>query len=255
MIPSWFPDADTWSAWAQIATVGVAGWALIYARGQVKEARETRERVAQPDVVVYIERDPQNWHYMDLVVKNFGQTPAYNVRVKLPPLDVVPYENMATGEQVTELWVPTNIAVLAPGQEWRTSWDSGIEREEYKGELKNQFVGQVDFDDAMIPPKRSYGNPISLDANMLRNSLHVTTDKAKSPEKALYNIAETLKGYTKQHSGLWIYGIPGEDERHYHEQRVAAFKARSRQNLRELMGKGGQQNQPTNADQEPESNQ
>jgi hypothetical protein len=41
--------ADAWAALAQWLTVAVAGWALIYARGQVKEARDTRERVAQPD--------------------------------------------------------------------------------------------------------------------------------------------------------------------------------------------------------------
>ena len=39
------------AAISQAATVLVAGVALIYARGQVKEARETRERVAQPDYI------------------------------------------------------------------------------------------------------------------------------------------------------------------------------------------------------------
>lgn len=212
MIPSWFPDAGTWAAWAQVATVGVAGWAALYARGQVREARETRERVAQPEVVVFIERDPNNWHYMDLVIKNFGQTTAYNIRLTLPPLAIVPWTNDA-GEDVTSLYVPQNIAVLAPGQDWRTSWDSGVEREEYDGELQTKFVGHVEFDEKMNPDKPSYRNPISLDADMFRDSVRVTTVKGKTAEKALYEIAATLKGYTKQHSGVWVYTMPGEEER------------------------------------------
>ena len=228
--------ADAWAAVAQWVTAVIAGGALIYARGQVKEARETRERVAQPDVVVYIERDPHNWHYMDLVVKNFGQTPAYNVRLTLPRLEVVPWENRVTGEQVNELWVPKSIAVLAPGQEWRTSWDSGIEREEYEGELKSQFVGRVEFDDKMNPDKPSYLNPISLDANMFRNSLYVTTEKGKSAEKALYKIADTLNGYTTQHKGVWVYTMAGEDERGYYQQIRDELRSRSERIRRQLRG-------------------
>lgn len=234
---------DAWTALAavaQVGTVGVAGWALIYARGQVKEARETRERVAQPDVVVFIERDPQNWHYMDLVVKNFGQTTAYNIRITLPPLGVVPWTRADTGEEVTSLYVPESIAVLAPGQDWRTSWDSGIEREEYEGELQTKFAGRVDFDDAMIPPKRSYSNPISLDADMFRDSMHVTTEKGRSAEKALYEIAKTLKGYTNQHQGVWVYAEPGDAQRQRLADFAAVVKARRSQIGRMLRGEPAQ---------------
>jgi hypothetical protein len=40
---------------------------------------------------------------LDLVVKNFGQTPAYNVRVKLPPLPIPAYLDPDTGENVAHL--------------------------------------------------------------------------------------------------------------------------------------------------------
>ncbi|MCV7343800.1 hypothetical protein [Mycolicibacterium rhodesiae] len=228
-------DADSWvavAAIAQVATVVVAGWALIYAHGQVQAARDTAERVAQPDVVVFIERDPHNWHYMDLVVKNFGQTTAYNLRITLPPLAVVPWKRADTGEEVTSLYVPQTIAVLAPQQEWRTSWDSGIEREEYKGELQSHFVGHVEFDDKMNPDRPSYRNPISLDADMLRDSMHVTTEKSRTVEKALYEISGTLKGYKSQHGGMWVYTVPGDDERQYY----AAVAERRRAN-REHIGR------------------
>ncbi len=221
--------ADDWvavAALAQVATVGVATWAALYARGQVKEARETRERVAQPEVVVFIERDPNNWHYMDLVIKNFGQTTAYNIRLTLPPLAIVPWTRDDTGEEVTSLCVPHNIAVLAPGQEWRTSWDSGVEREEYEGELQNNFVGHVEFDDKM-QGGRAYRNPISLDANMLRDSIRVTTRRSRSVEDALYKVASTLNKYQSQHGGIWVYTVPAEDERQYRTAVTEQRRARS----------------------------
>src|SRR5262249_38516028 len=161
------------------------------------------------------------------------------------PLEVVPWENRVTGEQVTELWVPKSIAVLAPGQEWRTSWDSGIEREEYEGELKTQFVGTVEFDDKMNTDKPSYLNPISLDANMFPKRLYATPAKARSAEKALYKIADTRKGYTSQHGGAWVYAVPGDDERNYYAQRAEHIKARRQQNLRELTG---ERDEPTEDD-------
>lgn len=225
---------DAWTALAalaQVGTVGVAGWALIYARGQVKEARETRERVAQPDVVVFIERDPDNWHHMDLVVKNFGQTTAYNIRITLPPLAVAPWTRADTGEEVTSLQVPERIAVLAPGQEWRTSWDSGIERAEYEGQLPNKFGGLVEFDDKIIADKDSYRNPILLDADMFLYSLRVTTEKGRSAEKALYEISSTLQGYAEQRSGIWVYAVPAEEERQERANMVATAKSR-RERLR-----------------------
>lgn len=221
--------ADAWAAWAQWATAVIALGAAIFAYQQVKVARETRDRVAQPDVVVYIEQNANDWHHMDLVIKNFGQTPAYNIRLTLPPLKLVPYENMVTGEQVDQLYVPKNIAVLAPGQEWRTVWDSGIDRREYEGELPTQFVGDVTFDDAVNPTRPSYCNPISLDTNMFLNMLRVTTEKSRSSEKALYKIADTLHGYTRQHKGIWTYSVPGGAERQYYADLTAELKARQQQ--------------------------
>jgi hypothetical protein len=137
-------DANFWAgvaAISQAATVLVAGVALVYARGQVKEARETRERVAQPEVVVYVDHHKVR-RYMDLVIKNFGQTTAYNIRLTLPPLLVAPFTSRLTGEEVTSLWVPETIAVLAPGQEWRTGWDSAVRREAYFKKYKKELQWQ-----------------------------------------------------------------------------------------------------------------
>ncbi|WP_240563161.1 hypothetical protein [Mycobacterium sp. IS-1264] len=209
--------ADAWAAIAQWATAGIAFGAAVFARGQVREARKTRERVAQPDVVVYVDRHEVR-RYMDLVIKNFGQTTAYNIRLKLPPLQVAPYRNIHTGQEVKHLYVPQSIAVLAPGQEWRTVWDSAARRRKYEGTLQDQFIGHVDFDDKMIPDKPSYRNPISLDIKMFWNTTYVTEHKSETVEKALYDIAGTLKDYGQEHSGVWVYTNPGDEEQHRREQ-------------------------------------
>jgi|SRR6516164_4110417 len=100
--------ADTWSALGTCVAAGaamviifIAGAAAWFARGQVLEARQTRERTAQSNVVVYVDRHEVR-RYMDLVIKNFGRTTAYNVRLKLPPLQVAPYRNLHTGEVLAD---------------------------------------------------------------------------------------------------------------------------------------------------------
>lgn len=218
--------AETWAAIAQWVTAAIAVGAAWFAYQQVTQARRTAERVAQPDVVVYVDHNRSNWHYLDLIIKNFGQTPAYNVRLTLPPLARVPFTNQVTGEEVTNVWVPTSIAVLAPGQEWRTIWDDGEEIASYDGDLPSQFVGSVQFDGAMNPKKPSFTNPISLDTRMFWNTMYVRTEKARTAEKALYEISRTLKGYRKEHEGIWVYNMPADEERQYYVDLAARLKQR-----------------------------
>jgi hypothetical protein len=230
--------ADAWAALAQWVTAAIALGAAVFAYFQVIEARRTRERVAQPDVVVFIDHNPVNWHYMDLVIKNLGQTPAYNIRIKLPPLQVVPFENESTGEQVTTHYVPTNIAVLAPGQEWRSAWESGIEIENYEGDLPSNYVGSVHFDDKMNADKPSFENPISLDINMFRDTHQISREKSRTVEKALYEISGTLKGYKRQHHGIWVYTVNGEDEYNYHRGNAERARQQHDKITRKLRGEG-----------------
>jgi hypothetical protein len=116
-ITQWSPEA--WTAIAAWATFAVAAAAAIGAFRQVKEARRTREEVAQPYVVALM-RSTISPNFIDLVVRNFGATAAYDVRIVADPPLV-----RADGSDV---WFPPLIPTLAPDQEWRTFWDSGLER-------------------------------------------------------------------------------------------------------------------------------
>jgi hypothetical protein len=218
--------AEAVAAWAQWVTAAIAGGAVWFARGQVREARETRERVAAPNVVAYIDANPKNWQWFDLVVKNFGQTPAYNVRLKLPPLPVRPYQNLITAETVTHLAIPDAIAVLAPGQEWRTLWDTLIDRENPQGE-QSSFVGSVTFDESMIGGKRHHGNPISLDTNMFLDTMRFAEDDTpKTIADNIAAIASILHNYTSIHDGIWVYTVPGDKERQHIDAEAAQRAAR-----------------------------
>lgn len=239
--------ADAWAAWAQWATAAIAAGAAVYARGQVLEARKTRERTAQPNVVVYVDRHEVR-RYMDLVIKNFGQTTAYNVRLNVPPLQVAPYRNLNTGEEVKSLYVPQTIAVLAPGQEWRTVWDSAVRREKHRGALQDQFVGHVEFDDKINPDKPSYRNPISLDIKMFWNTTWITQDKGETVQKALYEIAGTLKDYSHEDKGVWVYTATGDEERHRREREYQELLQHQHEFSREL---GLIQDDPINPGHEP----
>lgn len=220
-------DTDFWAAVAaisQAATVLVAIGAAFYARGQVREARQTRERVAQPEVVAFIDHNPTNWHYLDLVVKNFGQTAAYGITLTVPAPDVSPYHNNITGEDmgVTRLHVPKHIAVLAPGQEWRTIWDSAVKRKEHSDVLSdNDMVGTATFWDRMNhdPSHRPpFATPIWIDPKMFRGMLRISSvEPAKLISDKIGEVTTALNGAKNPTGGLWVYTVPGVEE---HERRA-----------------------------------
>lgn len=88
-------------------------------------ARELREEQARPYVVLSLEqghRDDPN--FVDLVVRNYGATAALNIEVKITPQ---PVTTIGDGSEQA-LAIPAVIPMLAPGQEWRTLWDTGYDR-------------------------------------------------------------------------------------------------------------------------------
>lgn len=111
---------------AAVATALVACAALWFAGGQVREMRDTRREMAQPYVVAYLEPITSNPEFVDLVVKNFGQTAAYDIRLHaMPPL-------LRSSDHGPEpLSVFEVLPTLVPGQSWSTYFDNGIHR---KGE-------------------------------------------------------------------------------------------------------------------------
>lgn len=173
--------ADAWSAIAQWVTVVIAGGAAWFAAAQVIEARRTREEVAQPNVVVFADFNQVKSQFVDLVIKNFGQTSAYDIIPDIEPLERISETDATDG--IGSVYLPSKIVVLAPGQEWRTVWDSVVSRSEYETvrkllpqvglrELKDAAVasGQVTYSDV---GGKVFENPVRLDFSMFHNAIRI----------------------------------------------------------------------------------
>src|SRR4029450_11219463 len=95
-------SAGAWTALAAWFAVMVGIAALVYAWRQYREAKEQTAELMQPNVAMFMEPSANDWHLVELVVKNFGRTPAYGIRFEFanPPTvgtDEAGYENNYVG--------------------------------------------------------------------------------------------------------------------------------------------------------------
>ena len=119
---------EVWLTIAGWVTAGIALAAAIFAFNQVQEARRTRERQTQPNVVAFADLHPGESDWLDVIVKNFGQTAAYRVRLDFDPWPtVMPWIDPRTGDTVTHCHTRRDTGVSArPGV--ADSVDTGEER-------------------------------------------------------------------------------------------------------------------------------
>lgn len=118
----------------------VVGGALIYARGQFKEARTLREQQTRPFVVVDLDTQSHP-PIIGLSVANIGQTVARNVRVVFePPLRTTFYPDQA--------WPPSSlfskgIPTLPPNKKIETLLDNGPDR--FQAKLDDAYTAVVTY--------------------------------------------------------------------------------------------------------------
>src|SRR6201998_49748 len=135
----------TWLVWAGGAAILLGIVALVFTNRQIKLNRRLAAEQVRPHVAMFMEPHPADWHVIELGIRNFGQTAAYDIRFSFQnPLTVAEYENSADGyADVTELQLPRELPVLAPGQEWRMVWDSALDRAEIGSGIEARFAGTV----------------------------------------------------------------------------------------------------------------
>ncbi len=248
---------EVWSAigtWATaliaLITVLVAGR---YAKQQVDEARRTREEQAQPNVVLYSEPNPDAPQIHELVVRNFGTTPAYDVAIEVdPPIKTVIGPNHDGPSKIS---IPS-FPILAPNQEWRTIWDSAVQRKNYRRslerKLKNEEISQSEFDHQDVKPRHkavvkysdsrenNYETPSALDFDARIgttwvdiNTLHDLTEmlekKFDAQNKYLDAIHDRLAEFGTEHEGVWIYNSSDDEERQYRRFIAAAQRREARE--------------------------
>ncbi len=102
----------------------------------------------QPNVAMYMEPSASDWHLVELVVKNFGQKPAYGIQLEFASPPTVPRYESADADNyvdIVPLKLPAEIPYLAPSQEWRTVWDSALDRKQLGESIGSRFAGAVTF--------------------------------------------------------------------------------------------------------------
>jgi hypothetical protein len=241
--------AEAWAAIGTCVGAGVAVAAAIFAAWQVWELRSTRERQTQPNVVAFIRPNAKAYQILDLVVANYGLTPAYHVTLDFPPLTVSPF---AVGAPITELHIPDEIAVLAPGQEWQAMWDAATSRHPKRDELGSRFTGVVNFEDRR---GKKFDNPAILDWDTHYDTLFVgdsPSESANAVAKEIAGISGILKSYQAEHNGIWTYPVPPDEEREYRQIVAAQMKAQADMIKRMLYAT---HEQPAQADTGDESEQ
>ena len=141
-------SAGAWTALAAWLAVLAGIAALVYAWRQTRRARQHTDELMQPNVAMFMEPAANDWHLVELVVKNFGRTPAYGIRFEFAnPPTVGKYEN-SSGDRhidIVPLNLPAEIPYLAPSQEWRIVWDSALDRRELGEAIASRFDGAVTY--------------------------------------------------------------------------------------------------------------
>jgi hypothetical protein len=217
-ITGWFDDrardisnlsSGAWTAIAAWLAVCVTIAALVYAWRQFQRSKDEGEDLAKPNVAMFMEPSAQDWHLVELVVKNFGQKPAFGIKFEFATPPTVPRYESADADNyvdIVPLKLPAEIPYLAPSQEWRTVWDSALDRKQLGESIGSRFAGAVTFHDQPNSrqgktkatkgkrPAHQYRTPAVLDWGTLhpveRLELLTTHDLARQEKQKL----ELLRG-------------------------------------------------------------
>lgn len=200
--------SGTWLAGAAWAALALGVVALIYTHRQIRRNRQLTAEQSRPHVGMFMEPHAADWHVIELVVRNFGRTAAYDIRFAFPhPPTVAEYENASDGyADVVELQLPRGLTTLAPGQEWRTVWDSALDRAELGDTIiESRFAGTVTYYDRPESPRgwkfwrrgrRQLQTNVVLDWNALppvqRIELMTNHDLAKREKQKLELLRSVL---------------------------------------------------------------
>jgi hypothetical protein len=173
--------AEAWAALAAWATVALALIAGTIALRQLFETRRIRLEQAQPYVVIFMEPSAADVRIIDLVVRNFGTTAATDVRVEITP-------RLKRSGSEEEVWLPDHIPVLVPGQEWRTLWDSALQR--VQTDLPSRYNAEVIFKDSQ--GQQSFQFPCVLDWGPYKGRVWVPVYGGHHAARALLEISGAI---------------------------------------------------------------
>lgn len=202
-------DADSVAAIATAAAVVVAVVAAGFAWWQIRDARKLRVEQAEPNVAALVESNPDSPQMIEFAIKNFGATAARNVAIRSEP----PMRRSNNGGGADAVWIPETIPYLAPGQEWRTTWDIATRRignDALRDENVHQVV--VEFDGLT---KRRRRSTATLDWGAFKGRRYVDRKSIHHAAQALVELKKIVEGMTDgsgRRRRLRVLGWDGETE-------------------------------------------
>ena len=202
-------DSGGWLAIAAWAALLLGVVALLWAQRQSTRNRQLRTEQIRPQVSMFMEPHASDWHVIELVVRNFGKTAAHDVKLEFdnhPTVAAYEDSQLDGPPEVAELDLPSELPYLAPGQEWRTVWDSAISRAELGGSIRDRFEGTLTYFGQPRPDgknksgrwnkRRTFATRFRLDWGTLqpvqRIELMTTHDLAKREKQKLELLRSVL---------------------------------------------------------------
>jgi hypothetical protein len=186
------------------------------AREQAADARQAQMEASRPYVIVTIEPSGADWHLFDLVVKNIGARPALGVSIALDPPPMRASE-MAGHEIANAKMLNEPVAMIAPGQEMRTFYDSHVERNG-REDLASYHLVCLAYQDSS---QHDYMETSVLDIDAMKGTTYTSV-------QTIHDIGQTLEKMQKtfdsasllQRSGT--VAVAASIESHAkHQQRLA----------------------------------
>ena len=219
-------NAETWIAVGTMTTAAVALGAVTVAFWQVREMRRTRELESRPYPVAFMELNDSNWHVVELVVKNFGQTCAYDVSIEFDP----PLVRTAGTGKSEPVGTFDRLPVLVPNQPWKTFWDQTFDY--VNSDLPEHFTAVISYrGESRRRRAKVLTLTYSLDWSIFSGTRFFRADTIADGAKALKKISTTLRKAQESGSdGLYVWVRDGvardEEERQRREEWAEEYAKR-----------------------------
>jgi hypothetical protein len=124
-----------WKTWNMADATSKAAAA---SEKSISEMRLAREEQSKPKVVCYFEHHARKRQIYDLVIRNCGNSAAFNVKLVFSP------QLERYGARGLPPLKEKQFRIMAPGYEWRTFWDSFPATD--RSIAPDQFIANITFD-------------------------------------------------------------------------------------------------------------
>lgn len=222
-------ESDAVEALGTWATVVVAIVAAVFVWRQIAEARKVRVEEAQPNVVGVMESNPNQPQMVEVAFRNFGATPARDVRISVDR----PLRRSFPSSVTEEVWLPESLPYLAPGQEWRPTWDFAPGR--MTSELRDEDRHEVVITYRGLGSKERKSTAI-FDWSAFKGRRFMDQKSVHHAAKALTEIAASMTRWTENNDAIRVVTRDGDRRDDAEREEIEQWRAERRTEARGTKG-------------------